>query len=84
MQSAPTLLTVPKEYLKPEGGLNTNVAMFLTALALIATSVCGYAFWDWPGWCCFTANVLDHYLVDLPMINALGLFFCPNDKNNKK
>ena len=45
MQSAQTLLTVPKEFLKPHGGFNPNVLMFLAALILINLSVCGYFIW---------------------------------------
>ncbi|RMF23676.1 MAG: beta-carotene hydroxylase, partial [Cyanobacteria bacterium J083] len=62
MQSAQKLLTIPKEYLKPHGGLNLNVLMFLAALMLITSSVCGYYLWHLPGWCCFLANVLALHL----------------------
>jgi beta-carotene hydroxylase len=62
MQSAEMLLTVPKEYLKPPGGLNLNVLMFFTALTLISLSVCGYWLWSWPAWCCFCSNVLALHL----------------------
>ncbi|NES81054.1 MAG: beta-carotene hydroxylase [Moorea sp. SIO2B7] len=63
MQSAQTLLTVPKEFLKPHGGFNPNVLMFLAALILINLSVCGYFIWDWFHWCCFFCNVLALHLV---------------------
>ena len=58
MQSAQTLRKAPKEYLKPHGGLNPNVLMTITALMLIASSVCGYFLWNFPAWYCFTVNVL--------------------------
>ena len=44
MQSAQTLRTVPKEFLKPPGGINPNVLMFTVALLLIFLSAWGY-FW---------------------------------------
>ncbi len=62
MQSAQTLRTVPKEFLKPHGGININVLMFTAALMLIALSVFGYFWWGVPGWCCFSANVLALHL----------------------
>ncbi|AFZ34624.1 fatty acid desaturase [Stanieria cyanosphaera PCC 7437] len=62
MQSAQTLRTVPKEFLKPHGGININVLMFTAALMLIALSVIGYFWWGVPGWCCFSANVLALHL----------------------
>ncbi len=62
MQSAETVLTIPKKYLKPHGGFNPNVLMFLTALTLITLSVCGYWWWSWPVWVCFGANVLALHL----------------------
>ncbi|MDJ0900663.1 MAG: fatty acid desaturase [Xenococcus sp. MO_188.B8] len=58
MQSAQTLRNAPKEYLKPDGGLNPNVLMTITALMLIASSVCGYFVWHFPAWYCFAVNVL--------------------------
>ncbi len=58
MQSAQTLRKAPKEYLKPDGGLNPNVLMTITALMLIASSVCGYFLWNFPAWYCFAVNVL--------------------------
>ncbi|MEA5537227.1 beta-carotene hydroxylase [Crocosphaera sp. XPORK-15E] len=62
MQSAETLQTVPKEFLKPPGGFNPNVAMFFTALSLIALSICGYWLWGWPSWLCFISDVLALHL----------------------
>jgi beta-carotene hydroxylase len=62
MESAQKLLTVPREYLKPDSGFNLNVLMFLAALMLISVSVCGYFLWDAPGWFCFTASVLALHL----------------------
>jgi len=62
MESAQTVLTVPKDYLKADGGFNPNVGMFLGALTLISLSVCGYWLWGWADWCCFTANVLALHL----------------------
>lgn len=59
---SPKLTTIPKEYLKAPGGLNPNVIMFFTALALIITSICGYFFWNWWHWICFSANVLALHL----------------------
>ncbi len=58
MQSAQTLRNAPKEYIKPDGGLNPNVLMTITALMLIASSVCGYFIWNFPAWYCFAVNVL--------------------------
>jgi beta-carotene hydroxylase len=62
MQSAATALTIPKEFLKAPGGINPNVLMFLIALLLVASSVCGYWLYQWPGWICFLANVLALHL----------------------
>lgn len=62
MQSAQTLMAVPKEFLKAHGGLNPNVIMFLAAIGLIALSTCGYWLWGWWGGCCFLANVLALHL----------------------
>ncbi|MEA5511284.1 fatty acid desaturase [Crocosphaera sp. UHCC 0190] len=62
MQSADTLQTVPKEFLKAPGGFNPNVVMFFTALSLIGLSTCGYWLWGWPSWICFTSNVLALHL----------------------
>ncbi|EHJ13787.1 Fatty acid desaturase, partial [Crocosphaera watsonii WH 0003] len=58
MQSAQTLPRVPREYLKPPGGLNPNVVMFFTALSLIGCSISGYWLWQWPDWICFFCSVL--------------------------
>ena len=62
MQSVQALPTVPKEFLKPPGGLNPNVCMFLGGLALLGISSCGYWLWGWFDWCCFSANVLALHL----------------------
>jgi beta-carotene hydroxylase len=62
MQSAETLLTVPKEYLKAPGGFNPNVLMFSSAIGLIVLSTCGYWLWSWPDWICFGFNVLALHL----------------------
>jgi beta-carotene hydroxylase len=62
MQSAETVLTVPKHFLKAPGGFNPNVWMCLTAVMLISLSVCGYWLWEWPGILCFVANVLALHL----------------------
>lgn len=62
MQLAETLPKVPKELLKPHGGININVLMFALAIALIILSNCGYWLWDWYHWCCFFANVLALHL----------------------
>ena len=62
MQSAETLLTVPREYLKAPEGFNPNVIMLLAALGLIVLSTCGYWLWGWWSWCCFFANVLALHL----------------------
>jgi len=62
MQSVQTLPTVPKEFLKPPGGLNPNVCTFLGAFILLGVSNCGYWLWSWPNWCCFSANVLALHL----------------------
>lgn len=52
------LPSVPKEYLKAPGGWNPNVIMFITAILLGISSVCGHFFWHFPNWYCFLANVL--------------------------
>lgn len=62
MQSAETLLAVPKEFLKAPGGFNPNVIMFCTALGTIALSTCGYWLWGWQDGFCFGANVLALHL----------------------
>ena len=62
MQSAETLLTVPKEFLKAPGGFNPTVCMFLGAITLIILSTCGYWLWQWPDWCCFCSSVLALHL----------------------
>jgi len=51
-------LTVPKEFMGPPGDINPTLLMFLTAVVLIIISTCGYWAWEWPGWCCFTINVI--------------------------
>jgi len=55
-------LTVPKSLLKSPGGFNPTVAMFATAIALLALTSCGYWLWDWSGWVCFGGNVLALHL----------------------
>ncbi|HHP7231240.1 MAG TPA: beta-carotene hydroxylase [Xenococcaceae cyanobacterium] len=62
MQSAQTLRTVPREYLKPHGGLNPNVWMTILALMLIASSVGGYFWWNFPLWYCFVVNIIALHL----------------------
>ncbi len=63
MQSvSPVLKSVPKEYLKPDGGWNPNVWMFITAISLIAGSIYGYFVVGLPNWLCFLANVLALHL----------------------
>ena len=62
MQSAQTLPKVPKEFLKAPGGFNPNVAMFISALSLIALSTCGYWMWGLSGGWVFCANVLALHL----------------------
>ena len=62
MQSAQTLPKVPKEFLKAPGGFNPNVAMFASALSLIALSTCGYWMWGLSGGWVFCANVLALHL----------------------
>ena len=62
MQLAQTLPSVPRELLKPHGGMNINVLMFISALALIILSICGYWLWGWYNWCCFLATVLALHL----------------------
>lgn len=62
MQSAQMLLSPPKEFIKPPGGFNPNVLMFLAALTLIITSTCVYFLGNIPDWCCFLANVLALHL----------------------
>ncbi|MGL4882141.1 MAG: beta-carotene hydroxylase, partial [Waterburya sp.] len=48
MQSAQTLQTVPREYLKAPGGLNPNVLMVITAILLLTISTIGYFLWAFP------------------------------------
>lgn len=55
-------LTVPRELLKPPGGLNPTVLMFFSAIALLVLSACGYWLWDWKHWLCFGLNVLALHL----------------------
>ncbi len=63
MQSVlPVLTSVPKEYLKAEGGWNPNVLMFITAVLLIISSTCAYFLLHFPDWICFCANVLALHL----------------------
>jgi beta-carotene hydroxylase len=63
MQSvSPILTTVPKDYLKAPSGFNPNVAMFIIAILLIASSICGYFLWGWNYFACFFANVLALHL----------------------
>jgi len=62
MSEASKPLTVPKEYLTPEGGFNTTLLMFLVAVALVIDSTLGYWRWGWPDWCCFLINVLALHL----------------------
>ena len=62
MQSAQKLPKVPKEFLKAPGGFNPNVAMFISALILIALSTCGYWMWGLSGGWVFCANVLALHL----------------------
>ncbi len=62
MSEAGKALTAPKEFLIPEGGLNLTLLMFLSAVALVTTSVIGYWCWNWVGWCCFFINVLALHL----------------------
>ena len=58
MQSAQSLQLTPREFLKPHGGFNINVLMFLAALVLLILSHGGYWLWGWLGWCCFCVNVV--------------------------
>lgn len=58
MLEAGLQLTVPRELLGPSGGLNINLLMFLSAVAIVVISTIGYWSWDWPDWCCFMMNVL--------------------------
>jgi len=58
MSEAEKPLTVPREFLSPSGGFNPTLLMFLSAIALLVISNCGYWLGDWPDWCCFCMNVL--------------------------
>jgi beta-carotene hydroxylase len=58
MQLAQTLPSVPRELLKPHGGIKINVLMFISAIALIILSIYGYWLWDWYNWCCFLFTVI--------------------------
>ncbi len=62
MSEAGKPLTVPKEFLLPAGGINLTLLMFLSAVALVTSSIFGYWHWNWPGWCCFLINVLALHL----------------------
>ncbi|MBZ8182912.1 beta-carotene hydroxylase [Oscillatoria salina] len=62
MSEAQVPMTVPKDFLKPPGGWNPTVVMFLVALMLIVLSICGYYLWNWQSWCCFWLNVLALHL----------------------
>jgi len=56
-------LTIPKEFLgPPPGRINPNLVMFVAAVTLVIMSTIGYWRWDWPGWCCFTINVIALHL----------------------
>ena len=63
MSEAQKPLTVPKEFLIPSGGFNPTLLMFIVAVALVASSTCGYWLWDWPDPCCFCLNVLALHMV---------------------
>ncbi|WP_017306466.1 beta-carotene hydroxylase [Spirulina subsalsa] len=56
------LQTVPKEFLKPPGGMNPDVWMCLAAVGLLACSALGYYAWGWWHWVCFSFNVLALHL----------------------
>lgn len=62
MSEAAKPLTVPKEFLLPAGGINLTLLMFLSAVALVTSSIFGYWYWNWPGWSCFLINVLALHL----------------------
>jgi len=63
MSEAQQVLTVPKELLGPPAeDFNLTLLMFLTAVALVIVSTCGYWLWNWPDWCCFFTNVLALHL----------------------
>ena len=63
MSEATKPLTVPKEFLRPTGGLNPNLLMFLIAVGMVMVSTCGYWRWEWPDWCCFGLNVVALHMV---------------------
>jgi beta-carotene hydroxylase len=63
MSEAGLQLTVPREFTVPDGGLNTNLLMFLSAVGIVAISTLGYWCWHWPDWCCFCMNVVALHLV---------------------
>lgn len=63
MSEAQKPLTVPKEFLNPPGGFNPTLLMFLVAIALVASSTCGYWLWHWPDPCCFGLNVVALHMV---------------------
>jgi beta-carotene hydroxylase len=59
MSEATEPLTVPKEFLGPPASdWNPTLLLFLTAVALVASSTIGYWWGGLPGWCCFSLNVL--------------------------
>lgn len=62
MSEGQKLLTVPKDFLVPEGGLNITLLMFLGAIAIVISSTLGYWCWHWPNWFCFLCNVLALHL----------------------
>ncbi|MEB3885159.1 beta-carotene hydroxylase [Lyngbya sp. CCY1209] len=62
MSEAGKPLTVPKEFLIPDGGVNITLLMFLGAVAIVISSTVGYWCWNWPDWFCFSINVLALHL----------------------
>jgi beta-carotene hydroxylase len=53
---------VPKDLLQPHGGWNVNVWMFVSAIAILIISNCGYWLNNWYGGYCFMLNVIALHL----------------------
>ncbi|MEM8642321.1 MAG: beta-carotene hydroxylase [Cyanobacteria bacterium P01_G01_bin.54] len=61
IHAKPTL-RIPRELVVAPGGLNANVWLCLGAIALMGCNICGYWFWGWWNWVCFSCGVLSLHL----------------------
>jgi beta-carotene hydroxylase len=59
-EAPPKPLTIPpKDFIEPPSEFfNPTLLMFLTAVAMIVISTCGYWLYSWQDWICFTINLL--------------------------